>query len=109
MFNRYFSAALLLTVLHAIALPALAEDHKVGQKNRAFDKAEITVKKGDTITFQNADDVVHNVFSTSPAMAFDIKRQAPGGSSTVTFTNSGDGEVRCSIHPKMKLKVVVKE
>ncbi len=97
-----------LSYLLLVALPLLAGDHVVKQKDRAFDIADITVKTGDSITFINHDEVVHNVFSISPGLAFDIKRQAPGGQSKVTFEKPGLAEVRCSIHPKMKLMVTVK-
>jgi hypothetical protein len=53
--------------------------------------------------------VTHNVFSVTPGLAFDIRRQAPGGVSQVTFDKEGVAEVRCSIHPKMKLMVTVKK
>ena len=36
-------------------------------------------------------------------------RQAPGGSSKVPFDKEGVAEVRCSIHPKMKLIITVKK
>ena len=84
-------------------------DHSVGQKDREFSQASITVKPGDTVTFQNADTVVHNVFSSTPGMEFEIRRQAPGGSSTIPFAKEGVSEVRCSIHPKMKMLVTVKK
>jgi plastocyanin len=89
--------------------PALAEEHKIIQKDRTFSQTEITIKRGDTVIFKNADDVTHNVFSVSPGMEFDIRRQAPGGSSTVPFEKEGVAEVRCSIHPKMKLIITVKK
>jgi plastocyanin len=98
----------LLLLLVPFSTNALAEDHLLSQKNRAFSTSEITVKVGDTITFVNQDEVVHNVFSVSPGLSFDIKRQAPGGQSTVKFEKPGVAEVRCSIHPKMKLIVNVK-
>ncbi len=93
----------------AAALPSLAEDREIGQKDRAFSQTEITIKPGDSIVFKNLDDVTHNVFSITPGMEFDIRRQAPGGSSKVPFTREGVAEVRCSIHPKMKLLVTVKK
>ncbi len=83
-------------------------DHVVDQKDRSFSKTEITVRPGDTISFKNSDDVTHNVFSMTKGMEFDIRRQAPGGTSTVPFPKEGTAEVRCSIHPKMKLIVTVK-
>ena len=90
-------------------VPGLAEERQIGQKDRAFSQTEITIKRGDSIVFKNLDDVTHNVFSMTPGMAFDIRRQAPGGSSSVPFNQEGVAEVRCSIHPKMKLAVIVKK
>jgi plastocyanin len=87
----------------------LAETHEVVQKDRLFSQSDITVKPGDKITFKNTDDVTHNVFSMTPGMEFDLRRQAPGASSTVPFDKEGVSEVRCSIHPKMKLMVTVKK
>jgi plastocyanin len=88
---------------------ALAADVQINQKDRTFSQSEVTVKPGDKITFQNSDEVTHNVFSISPGMEFDLRRQAPGASSTVSFDKEGVSEVRCSIHPKMKLIVTVKK
>ena len=93
----------------SLAAAAYAENHVVNQKGREFSTASITVKPGDTITFTNSDDVTHNVFSFSPGQEFEIKRQVPGGSSTVPFAKEGTAEVRCSIHPKMKLIVTIKK
>ena len=88
---------------------AFAADHEIVQKDRAFSQTEITIKVGDRIIFQNADSVTHNVFSITPGMEFDLRRQAPGASSAVPFDKEGVAEVRCSIHPKMKLIVTVKK
>ena len=101
---KTFAAATIM-----LALPMVAEEHTIVQKDRAFSQTEITIKLGDAIVFKNADEVTHNVFSASPGMEFDIRRQPPGGSSTVTFAKEGVAEVRCSIHPKMKLLVTVKK
>jgi plastocyanin len=87
----------------------VAETHEVIQKDRLFTQSDITLKPGDKITFKNNDDVSHNVFSMTPGMEFDLRRQAPGASSTVPFDKEGVSEVRCSIHPKMKLIVTVKK
>jgi len=83
--------------------------HVIGQKNKAFSKAEITIKPGDTILFKNDDAVTHNVFSSSSANKFNVKAQAPGSTSPVTFPTEGIVEVRCAIHPRMKLIVHVKK
>jgi plastocyanin len=105
--TRIVVFALLAGVIQAALLWAAA-DHVITQKDRAFSQTELTIHAGDSVTFKNGDEVVHNVFSTTDGMAFDIRRQAPGGSSTVPFPKAGIAEVRCSIHPKMKLIVTVK-
>ncbi|HEX4807588.1 MAG TPA: plastocyanin/azurin family copper-binding protein [Bryobacteraceae bacterium] len=98
-----------LAILAVGASLALAADHQIIQKDRSFSQTEITIKPGDKIVFQNSDDVTHNVFSITSGMEFDLRRQAPGASSTVPFDKEGVAEVRCSIHPKMKLIVTVKK
>jgi plastocyanin len=85
-----------------------AKPHKIDQKNREFSTLTIKLKPGESIEFCNADDVMHNVFSRSPVNAFKIKTQAPGESSIVEFKEVGVTEVRCAIHPTMKLIVTVK-
>lgn len=101
-------ALIAAAVAAPIAVFAAAE-HTVTQKNKAFSQPEITVKAGESITFSNDDEVVHNVFSSTKGLEFDLKTQQPGGSSTIKFDKPGQLEVRCAIHPKMKLKVNVKD
>lgn len=66
---------------------------------------EIEASVGDVLVFHNADDFVHNVYSSF----FDLKTQAPGESSEVKLDEEGTFEVQCAIHPKMKLKLKVKK
>jgi plastocyanin len=99
----------LLCLSFAGAAFALGGEHEITQKDRAFSQTELTIKPGDSIVFRNLDEVTHNVFSVSPGMEFDIRRQAPGGSSSVPFLKEGVAEIRCSIHPRMKLIVTVKK
>ena len=75
----------------------------------AFSTQEITVKPGDTVVFANDDDVAHNVFCNNPDCKFNTKIQNPGVKSPVKFDKEGTYEVRCAIHPKMKLTVTVKK
>lgn len=82
---------------------------EVIQKNKRFSTDTITIKKGEKITFSNQDPFVHNVYSQSPGMEFDIQTQQPGQSSDIKFDKTGEGEVRCAIHPTMKMKVQVTE
>jgi plastocyanin len=100
---------LTLPIILLSASFAGAADSTVLQKDREFSQSTLTVKPGDTVTFKNTDSVTHNVFSNTPGLEFDIRRQAPGASSTVPFPKEGEVEVRCSIHPKMKLTISVKK
>ena len=93
----------------AAAAHLAAAEYTVVQKDRKFSVSELAIKPGDSIVFKNADDVTHNVFSLSKDTQFDIHRQAPGDSSAVPFPNEGVVEIRCAIHPTMKLIVTVKK
>jgi len=92
-----------------LAGPAFCAETVIDQKDRKFSMIEVTVKPGETIIFQNSDEVAHNVFSVTPNLEFEIHRQAPGEKSSVVFAKEGVVEVRCSIHPRMKLTVTVKK
>jgi len=91
----------------AIAAPAIAR--KISQKDKMFSVSEISVKVGETVEFVNNDTVAHNVFSSTPGNEFNVKTQPPGASSPVTFDHEGTVEVRCAIHPKMKMKITVEK
>lgn len=82
--------------------------HIVTQVNKEFAPGSITINRGETIIFKNNDQVTHNAFSTAPGNAFNLKAQQPGGEASATFNNPGVVEVRCAIHPKMRLIVNVK-
>jgi plastocyanin len=90
-------------------LARAAGKQTVQQKNKAFSTTELTVKVGDVLEFKNDDDVAHNVFSTSATQAFNTKIQPPGASAEVTFSTEGVVQVRCAIHPQMKLTVHVEK
>lgn len=107
--KRKLLTAALLGGVAFVVWAETAGETKINQKNREFSSAEITIKPGEKVVFQNEDEVTHNVFSTSKANAFTIKVQKPGESSTVDFNEEGTTEVRCAIHPKMKLTVTVKK
>jgi len=87
---------------------ALAKDHSVSQKGKAFSVETLNVGIGDTIVFKNDDDTSHNVFSTTDGHKFNLGIQKQGTENSHKFEKAGEVEVRCAIHPKMKLKVVVK-
>ena len=96
---------IILAGLLAVAGPAFADDHVVAQSGRSFHPGDITINRGDTLTFTNKDDFIHQVYV--PGL-FDSDEKAPGQTLTENFPGVGTFEVRCHIHPKMKLVVHVK-
>jgi plastocyanin len=93
----------------ASVIVAWAEGVTVFQEGKKFSEETVSIKRGQTVTFTNKDQITHNVYSTTPGMAFDLKTQKPGESREITFDKAGEADVLCAIHPQMKLKVDVTE
>ena len=100
-------ALIAIAGLVCISSAARSEDRTIVQKNRAFSAASSTVKIGDSLTFRNEDQVSHNLFSSTPGQSFDLKIQRPGQSVTHIFTATCLVDIRCAIHPQMKMQVTV--
>ncbi len=81
------------------------DGHTVIQRGRAFRPAEITIARGDTIVFTNDDSYIHQIYAEG---LFDSEEKAPGENLNETFTQSGTFQLRCHIHPTMKMVVHVK-
>ncbi|MDN3272753.1 plastocyanin/azurin family copper-binding protein [Frankia sp. RB7] len=86
---------------------AYAATEVIHQQGRVFSSESISVKKGDAVTFLNDDTVPHNIMSATKGNEFNLGSQAPGTSTDVTFKESGDVQVICAIHPRMKMMVKV--
>jgi plastocyanin len=99
----YLTAALILAGGGA----AFAADpgHTIAQSGRAFHPTDVTINRGESLTFTNNDEFIHQIYATG---LFDSEEKGPGENLTETFTQTGTFEVRCHIHPKMKLVVHVK-
>jgi plastocyanin len=91
----------------AITSTALAAEHVVVQKSKAFSMKKLSVKLGDTVKFLNDDPFSHNVFSLSDAKSFDLGSYGQGMSKSITFDKAGSIEVECAVHPDMKLVIEV--
>jgi plastocyanin len=100
---------LVFVVLVGLSVGALAANLTISQKGRMFSSENITIKKGDALTFLNDDSVPHNILSTSKGNEFNLGSQQPGTSTDVTFKEAGDVLVICAIHPRMKMMVKVTE
>jgi plastocyanin len=105
--------AYLMMVLLAALVPlaaAVAATTTIVQAGQAFSETDITVKVGDHVTFQNKDDVNHNILvqeGDDDDNARDMGVQPPGGAVDVSFDKAGKFKIRCHIHPSMKLNVAV--
>jgi len=93
--------------LAMIAGNAQAANYEVDQKGKKFSKPQLTIHKGDTITFKNDDPFFHNIFSLSAVQSFDVGTFSTGETRQVQFDKLGVVDVECAIHPEMKLKVEV--
>lgn len=104
------TSLLLAAGIIAAALPALAlaTDVTVSQSDKQFDTAAIDVRVGDRIAFRNDDKVSHNVHSSTTRHRFNLGLQKPGEAAVLEVTDAGSFEVRCAIHPKMKLTVTAR-
>ena len=96
----------------ACAATVHAKDVDISQKGKTFQVqkapvAKLAVKVGDTVSFRNDDPFFHNVYSSSPAKAFDLGSYPQGQARKVTFDQEGSVDVECAIHPEMKLRVEV--
>ncbi len=98
---------LIAVLLLATAGAAFAADpgHTIIQSGRTFRPAEVTINRGESLTFTNNDEFIHQIYVTG---LFDSEEKAPGQNLTENFTQAGTFEVHCHIHPKMKLVVHVK-
>ncbi|KRQ96526.1 hypothetical protein CQ12_08620 [Bradyrhizobium jicamae] len=99
--------AFALVVLTGFSAGALAANQMVYQKGRVFSSENVSIKKGDALTFVNDDSIPHNLMSATKGSEFNLGSQAPGTSTDVTFKEAGDIQVICAIHPRMKMMVKV--
>ena len=79
-----------------------------GQEEQKSPK-EITLEAGSYLFIANEEDMtVHNVYDTTD-QSWVLKKQLPSGIAAIKFMEPGDHELRCAIHPAMKIKINVIE
>lgn len=89
--------------------PAAAAPNAVSIKDFAFTPATLTVSRGTTVTFTNADAITHTASSGTGGTKdgkFDKEVRA-GAQATITFDTAGTFDYFCEIHPSMRAKVTV--
>jgi len=96
---------LLLFLLPPVAALAADAGHTISQKGRAFRPTEVSINRGETLTFTNEDSFIHQIYVDG---LFDSEEKAPGENLNETFPAAGTFQVRCHIHPTMRMTVRVK-
>lgn len=81
--------------------------HEVDMRNKTYTPVAQTILKGDSLQFNNHDDIKHNVFSSSGDNTFDLGTFEGGGVRTVALQHTGIVKVYCNIHPEMATFVMV--
>jgi len=81
----------------------------IAQKDKAFSVENVAINAGEKLRFVNDDNVTHNILVRTPGGE---KRpgilEKPGDEMELAFDEVGTHQVRCLIHPKMKLSVDVR-
>ena len=92
--------------LYTTAMHASAEEVPVGQAGKIFNPETLQIKVGDSVKFNNDDKVTHAVLVHGPAES-NLGQIKPGDAKSVSFDQAGTYDVKCAIHPKMKLTITV--
>lgn len=104
---RLIAAATIATSLILSTGAAGAAELVVSQKKKRFDPKLLNAKLGDTLLFVNDDRYGHNLFSETSGFEFDVRKQMPGDTYRMALDKSGEFEIRCVIHPRMRMTVIV--
>ena len=96
---------LLLLLLLPAAATAAEGDRVISQKGRVFRPGEVTISRNESLTFTNEDSFIHQIYVNG---LFDSEEKGPGEVINESFPRTGTFQVRCHIHPTMRLIVHVK-
>jgi plastocyanin len=102
---RHYLLPGLLALVPAFAVHAADNSHVIVQKGRAFHPAEITIGRNEPLTFTNEDSFIHQIYVEG---LFDSEEKGPGENLNETFSRAGTFQVRCHIHPTMRMTVRVR-
>jgi plastocyanin len=107
--NRRLMALMTVTVavLACTSVVALAATSSVKVSDNYFSVKRLTIGKGARVTWKWGGVLNHNVTVKSGPVKFHSRTQAQGTFSHV-FTRAGTYTLYCTIHPFMKMTVVVR-
>jgi len=94
-----------------VSIPNEASDISCAEGGTCFLPGEVTIGVGESVTWHNDSGVIHTVTSGNaedgPDGVFDSSIIMSGDTFTHTFTETGQYEYFCSIHPWMTGTVMV--
>src|SRR5262245_49923541 len=79
----------------------------IPMQRKAFAPALAYVPVRSTVSFPNADPILHNVFSVSGGNRFDLGLYGKGAGREVVLKEPGVVRIYCNVHPQMEAVVVV--
>lgn len=88
-----------------MASPVAGPGCSVDIRNISFQPAVIQISVGETVTWENYDDVSHTV--TGDNNEFDSGKLSKGQKFSHTFTTAGTFTYHCNVHPTMKGTIIV--
>lgn len=109
---RSTSAKALLITLLAFPAGVLAQSVTddvitISQKRRKYAPGAVTIKPGDTLRIVNDDIFLHHAFVDNETLQYDSGSMEEGETRDIQFSDPGTYQVRCAIHPRMRLDVTV--
>jgi plastocyanin len=104
---RAAAGVIVYVVGFAGSAPSDAPAARIAQKGRKFVPDLVAITVGQSVSFPNRDNFLHNVFSQSTARKFDLGSFKKGESKDKTFPSPGVIDVYCNIHPEMAATILV--
>jgi plastocyanin len=99
--------AAILACSSVAALAAVAGSASDKISDHGFNAKSVTIRKGGRVTWTWVGQLTHNVAVVSGPAKFRSRKQVRGTYSHI-FTKAGTYHLECTIHPFMKMTVVVK-
>lgn len=94
-----------------VTIPAEAADPSCAESGSCFLPSEVTIGVGETITWSNDGTTIHTVTSGNPSDGFDgnfdSEIMMAGDTFSHTFTETGQYDYYCQVHPWMQGTVIV--
>ena len=81
----------------------------MNQIDKQFEPHVLVVKAGTEVTFPNADNLFHHVYSFSPTKQFELKLYKEFTAEPLRFENAGIVDIGCNIHDWMLGYIVVSD